>query len=131
MVPGDLPPKLVLEVINSLSVPLSSIFNSVSSSDWPAQWKVEYQTIIPKNNSPEDLNKCRNLSCTNFFSKILESFVLESLLCEVKLSSMQFGGLKGCGTNHFLLQLWQNILAGLEEDNSAVSMSISEPYHRA
>ena len=121
-VPGDVPPKLIPRVIEKLATPLTNIFNSVISTDWPLLWRTEYQTVIPKKQNPTNLNECRNLSCTNYFSKVLESFVLESLMCEVKLSNRQFGGLKGCGSNHFLLEMWQNLLMGLEEEGSAVSM---------
>ena len=123
MVPGDIPPKLVPQIATSIAPALCSIFNCVAGgSPWPTQWKTEFQTVIPKKASPESLNDCRNLSCTNFFSKVLESFVLERLLHEVPLSDRQFGGMKGCGTNHFLLTMWQNILEGLEEEQSAVSL---------
>ena len=133
MVPGDVPPKLMLDVIVSLSVPLADIFNLTAITSWPVLWKNEYQTVIPKKISPTDLNDCRNLSCTNYFSKVLESFVLEGLLSEVPLSNKQFGGIKGCGTNHFLLDMWQNILEGLEEDNTAItlmSIDFSKAFNR-
>ena len=68
------------------------------------------------------LGETRNLSCTNFFSKVLESFVLESLLSEVPLSDRQYGGMKGCGVNHFLLSMWDSLLSGLENDHSSVSL---------
>ena len=93
-VPGDIPPKLLLRVADKLAKPLSSIFNAVLSTEWPALWRLEYQTIIPKKKNPSSLNDCRNLSCTNFFSKVLESFVLEGLRSEINLSDKQFGGLK-------------------------------------
>ena len=122
MVPGDVPPKLIPQVLTNISKPLADIFNTVLDTDWPSQWKTEYQTVIPKKNNPSDLNECRNLSCTNFFSKVLESLILDCLMQEVTLSKDQFGGLKGCGTNHFLLLMWHNLLSGLEEEGSAVSL---------
>ena len=122
MVPGDLPPKLIPRLAQSVSPALADIFNCVSMSTWPIQWRTEYQTIIPKKANPNDINDCRNLCCTNFYSKVLESFVLEQLLEEFSLSENQFGGIRGCGTNPFLLTMWQNILEGLEEDQSAVSL---------
>ena len=67
MVPGDIPPRLVSRVMNSLAVPIADIFNATVTTDWPRLWRREYQTIIPKKNSPSYLNDCRNLSCTNFF----------------------------------------------------------------
>ena len=78
--------------------------------------------MIPKKNNPTSLNECRNLCCTIFFSKVLESFILDCLMSEVELSHKQYGGLKGCGANHFLLNMWQNLLLGLEEEASAVSL---------
>ena len=133
VVPGDIPPKLVPSIIAKLSVPLADIYNSALLTDWPRLWKREYQTIIPKKPSPTSLHECRNLSCTNLFSKVLESFVLEDLIDEVKVSETQYGGLRGCGTNHFLLQMWQNILEGLEDDNTAIalmSIDFSKAFNR-
>ena len=131
--PGDIPPNLVPLVISTISVPLSDIFNSTLTTGWPDPWRREYQTIIPKKSSPTSLNECRNLSCTNYFSKLLESFVLEGLISEVPVSENQFGGLRGCGTNHFLMSMWQNILEGIEEENTAValmSIDFSKAFNR-
>ena len=54
-------------------------------------------------------------------------------MSEVKLSEKQYGGLKGCGTNHFLMNMWQYILEGLEEDSAAVtlmSVDFSKAFNR-
>ena len=48
MVPGDIPPKLVPAVIEKLAEPLADIYNCALTYGWPEQWKLEYQTIIPK-----------------------------------------------------------------------------------
>ena len=133
VVPGDIPPSLLNELSTCLSEPLYYIFNAMPDNGWPDQWKTEYQTIIPKRNSPADPNDCRNLACTNFFSKILEVFVLEGLQSEVKLSSKQFGGIKRCGVNHFLLNMWDKILRGLEQDHSSatlMSVDFSKAFNR-
>ena len=132
-VPGDIPPNLLTAVITSISEPLYYIFNAMPRSGWPQQWKTEFQTVIPKKTDPVDPNECRNLACTNFFSKILESFVLEGLQSEVSLSSKQYGGVKHCGVNHFLLHMWDKILVGLEENQSAatlMSVDFSKAFNR-
>ena len=89
---------------------------------WPDEWKVETQTAIPKKTTPTSMSDLRNISCTNYLSKILESFVLEKLRREVKMKYNQFGGLKGTRTTHFLIDLQQRILECLEDGSSAVSL---------
>ena len=93
MVPGDFPPKLVSTLAAASSFPLSLIFNAMPTSSWPSRWKKEYQTVIPKKTAPTDANECQNLSCTNLFSKVLETYVLDCLLSEVDLSDFQYGGI--------------------------------------
>ena len=105
MVPGDIPPSLVGQLASTLAYPLSLIYNAMPTSTWPDPWKKEYQTVIPKKTQPTSANECRNISCTNLFSKTLETFVLQSLLSEVDLSDFQFGGIKGTGVNHFLAKM--------------------------
>ena len=120
---GDLPPKLLNLLAHTLSYPLASIFNSVPENmAWPKEWKREYQTIIPKKNRPANFSELRNLSCTNFFSKVLESFVIDSIKSEINLSELQYGGIKGCGTDNFLIEVWNNVLETLDEGGKAVSL---------
>ena len=53
MVKGDIYPGLINEVANLISVPLLDIYNSVLHDFiWPAVWKREYVTTIPKKNIP-------------------------------------------------------------------------------
>ena len=89
---------------------------------WPESWKMETVHIIPKNNSPSNMGELRNLSCTPLFSKILESFILTKLKDEVKLSKKQYGGVKGSGTNHFLLETWDKILTSIDEPDCAANL---------
>ena len=134
MVPGDIPPKLLGSVINSISAPLCKIMNEVPvHMTWPKLWRREYQTIIPKTTNPSSWSETRNLSCTNFMSKVLESFVVDSMKSEVELSELQYGGIKGCGTDNFLCELWNNILESLEDTNNVValmSIDFSKAFNR-
>ena len=133
-VPGDIPPRLMMRVVDVISVPVSKIFNLVPRTFmWPGLWKLEYQTIIPKKQNPTSFSETRNLSCTNFLSKILESFLIDSLRSEIQFSELQYGGLKGTGTDHFLAEVWNNVHESLDEQNKAValmSLDFSKAFNR-
>ena len=65
MVPGDIFPSLVTDFADFLAIPLTSIYNEILSSYiWPASWKREFVTVIPKKANPESLGDLRNISCT-------------------------------------------------------------------
>ena len=113
MVPGDIFPQLVSNYNVALSFPLTVIFNAVTDQfHWPVCWKREFVTIIPKGPSPESLGQCRNISCTNLFSKVLESFMLDWSWSQIgsNMRPNQYGGMKKCGTDHFLSHLWTDLL---------------------
>ena len=124
-VSGDINPELVSKYYDILAIPLSVIYNKVLNTlSWPKLWKRESVTVIPKNNSPASLSELRNLSCTPLFSKVLESFILERLRTEVTLSPRQFGGIRGCGTEHFLIETWDAVIRALSDGMSAVLISV-------
>ena len=133
-VPGDLPPILYKHYANLIAGPVVSIFNSaIRHAEWPALWSVEYVSVIPRVTSPESVDQCRNIACTNFLSKVLESFVLDWIREEVKLSSKQYGGEPGCGPAHFLLQMNEFIHSSLEDNRAGVvmtSMNFSKAFNR-
>ena len=119
MVDGDLFPATVNKYHNLLAIPLTKICNLVlHTQSWPLQWKLESVTIIPKTNNAST----RNISCTPLFSKILESFMMERILSEVKLDEKQIGGVKKCGAEHLLIQAWNQILQGLEDNRGSVNL---------
>ena len=68
-----------------LAVPVAAAFNAiVAERNWAALWKIEFITVIPKIPSPQEAGECRNIACTNFLSKVLESIVLEWARQEVR-----------------------------------------------
>ena len=71
-------------------------------------------TIIPKGIDPENLSQCRNLSCTTLFSKLLEAYILDELKKETSFADSQYGGIKGLGVDHFLVQTWDEVLLDLK-----------------
>ena len=131
MVPGDVFPKLVTILSDFFAIPLTDIYNKISSSFiWPRCWKKEFVTVIPKKSIPEGLGDLRNISCTLLASKMYESYVLDWLKSEVKMRSNQYGGVKGLGTDHVLVQFWQRILADLD-DYRAGTLVTSIDYSKA
>ena len=133
-VKGDIFPCLVNRAAAPLSFPLANIYNAISSGgSWPLSWKVESVTPIPKRTLPESMSDLRNISCTQFVSKIYESLVLEWLTSEVTIRTNQYGGVEGLGAEHFLLQLWQQVLENLEDPRAAsllTSIDYSKTFNR-
>ena len=130
-VQGDIFPALVNRAAPALSLPLTDIYNSITAtSEWPTVWKTEYVTPIPKKNIPEGPDDLRNISCTQLLSKVYESFILEWLGSQIKIRTNQFGGIKGSGAEHCLIQLWQQVLENIE-DQRASSLLTSIDYSKA
>ena len=63
-------------------------------------------------------------------SKIYESYVLNWAMDESKVKTNQFGGVKGCGAAHMMVEIWDDVLAGLE-DCRAASVLTSVDYSKA
>ena len=124
MVQGDIPSQCVAGLSDILALPLAHIYNRVYSTGvWPALWKKETVCVIPKTSRPSELGQLRNLSCTPLFSKVLEYFVLEQIKTEITLKATQFGGLKGSGVDHYLIETWDTILRCLEDSRAACTLA--------
>ena len=120
MVHGDIFPKLINRCAHVLAWPLSAIYNQIIRHyTWPLHWKREFVTIIPKKSTPEDFADLRNISCTLFFSKVFEQYVLARLQEETSLKTNQFGGAKGCSTTHMIITILQEICENGEDYRSA------------
>ena len=66
-------------------------------------------------------------------SKVYESYVLDWMKQEVKLRSNQYGGVKGMGTDHVLVEMWQRILEDLDDYRAATvvtSIDYSKAFNR-
>ena len=121
---GDIDRRLVTRYAGMLAQPLQIIYRAIFTTNiWPDLWKKETVTLIPKNKAPDSLAQMRNISCTPFFSKVLESFMLDSLRETTGLSPNQFGGIKGQGVDHMLCEIWDEIHRGLERTNTAVNLT--------
>ena len=131
LVKPDIFPSLINMAAPFLAGPLCHIYNTMTMlKRWPTVWKEEFVTPIPKKSVPERMNDLRNISCTALFSKIYESFVLEWMVEQVGMRSNQMGVMRGAGTEHYLVQLWQLVLESLE-DQRAASLLTSIDYAKA
>ena len=91
---GDILPRLVNECADITAIPAFRIINfSLQLKQWPAAWRLETQTAIPKKESTTSFDQLRNISCTNGLSKVMEAIFLEKLLEEISLKSNQYGGI--------------------------------------
>ena len=89
--------------------------------------------MIPKCFSPDGPAECRNISCTNFLSKVFEGFVLEWARKEVRPKDNQFGGEKGCSTTHLLVATIDEITEALEDRRTAcvlTAIDFSKAFNR-
>ena len=122
---GDVLPRLMKEYHQVFAPAVTTIFNAIFQTNrWPAAWKVETTVIIPKTNCPESLAECRNISCTSFLSKVLESVLLEDLRSEIPIDPLQYGGIKGSSVDHLLVDLYDEVLGSLEKGNPAVVLGV-------
>ena len=123
-VDGDIFPDLIKPCAASLAIPLSDIFNTITSTKvWPIKWKKEVVTVIPKKGIPKDFSDLRNISCTQLFSKVYESYVLGWAKEEITLKSNQYGGTKGCSTSHMLINIWDEICSNCEDYRSGTVLT--------
>ena len=101
--------------------PVTTIFNKASeTATWPTAWKTEYITVIPKVKNPATLAETRNISCMALLSKVLEGAMLEQLRRELVPDPGQYGGLRACGAEHMLVDVWDAALSAVDEGKDAV-----------
>lgn len=60
----------------------------------------------------------------------MESAVLERLRGEIDMDEIQFGGVRGAGVEHLLIEIWERILGGLEVPEVAVTL-LGVDYEKA
>ena len=124
MVPGDVPSAIYSMYPASLSPIIAHIFNLITSKkQWPSPWKIEYVTIIPKKPDPQEPSECRNISCTNFLSKLYESFLLEWSREEVVPKLNQYGGEPAASATQLLVEVISDVTTALEDNRAGVVLS--------
>lgn len=116
-----------------LAEPLCAIFNcSIRHGVVPTSWKQADVVPVPKTNRPVDITKdLRPISLTSTLSKVLESFIGQWILNDLKgkLDDRQYGALRGRSTTHELVDIlhhWHQAL-----DNSSLVRAVFIDYAKA
>ena len=136
-VPGDLPRRIVNRFAPQLAKPFTKVYNNiVQSGEWPSMWKIEHGLPLQKCKNPVNEDDLRIISLTAFFSKVFERFVMEWLLFYVgdKLDLSQYGGEKGSGVSHYLIDFINFVLYNqdLQKIHAvlAVAIDFSKAFNR-
>ena len=119
--PIDIPARLRKEVAVELARPLTDIINScLAEGVYPALWKREWVSPIPKVKEPEVLKDVRKVASTSDYNKVLESVIKDYITEDIahNLDPQQFGGKKGHGTEHMLVSLMDRVLKLLDNNNT-------------
>ena len=119
--PIDIPNKLRNEVAVELTYPLTIIINRcLSEGKFPALWKQEWVSPVPKVPEPQVLKDLRKVACTSDYNKVLESFTKDWIIEDIgkKLDLSQFGGKKGIGPEHMVVAMVDRILRLLDNNST-------------
>ena len=119
--PDDIHPRILFELADLLSAPITTLFNrSIQGEELPADWKLQFVSPIYKKGQRSRAENYRPISLTCILCKMLESMVrsevLTHLLTTGVLSKRQFGFINGRSTTlqllHFLDTCAQSIVQG-------------------
>ena len=116
--PLDLPVCLVKDFADELANPLTLIFNScLRDGIFPDQWKTATVVPVPKANNITSFDQLRPISLTPIFGCIFESFLAKWIVQDIsdKLDIKQYGNIKGSSTAHYLIDMLNFVLEGLDK----------------
>ena len=135
-IPGDVPKRIVQLFSPELSLPVSKIYNKITSSlEYPRQWVKESQIPIQKVFPPTSEDDLRPISRTFFFSKVYESFISEWLLPFIQpfMDPGQYG-IKGSSIVHYLIKFLHFIHSSLDlkQPNAVLAalVDLSKAFNR-
>jgi potassium voltage-gated channel Eag-related subfamily H protein 8 len=114
--------KLLKQIIQGISVPLSHIFNlSLQSGIFPDKLKISRTVPVFKSGNPASCDNYRPISLLPSVSKILEKLVAIQLTNHIELNNLlykhQYGFQKGKSTEHNLIHLTNTIYNALNDKN--------------
>jgi len=115
--PDEIPNRLLKEFAYELANPVCTIFNtSLSTGEFPQTWKDAIITPVPKSKQPTSVDEFRPIALTSTLSKVLEDFVVEWMINDIKhnIDPQQFGSLKGSSTSLCLIDMLNNWLKSLD-----------------
>ena len=126
--PIDVPEKIRRECALFLAEPVAQIINySLVQSQYPAVWKQEWVTPVPKISHPQVIFDLRKISGTSDYNKLFEGFLKDWIMEDISknIDIGQYGGQAGIGTEHLIVCLLDRILKLLDKhsDRSAIIMT--------
>ena len=119
--PIDLPESLRKKSAVFLAEPLTDIINtSLKQGTYGTPWKFEWVSVVPKLPRLQVLKHVRKIVSTSDYSKVYEGFLKEWIIEDISdnLNLSQYGGKKGVGTEHMIVNLVDRILKLLDGPES-------------
>ena len=111
-VKGDIPSRIFKEFAVYIAVPLAHVYDScLQQGAYPAVYKFEISTPVPKKHPVEHINQLRNILGLLTADKILEKLLSEliSSYMSEKLDVSQFGNEKRSSIQHYLVKMIHKI----------------------
>ena len=98
----------------------------LESGVFPRRWKGATITPLPKVEVISELGELRPLSLTSDLGLILESFVVEAVLTDIRpsIDHRQYGNLKGRSTSHYLIWIMDRLLRAIDQPNTFGSLTL-------
>ena len=120
--PDELHPRILKELCNEISVPLSIIFNNsvkLKYGSIPDDWKMANITAIYKKGDRKVSKNYRPISLTSVVCKTLEAIIRDNIMKHMKdnklFSKKQFGFISGRSTVLQLIQILDNWMKILDQ----------------
>ena len=135
--PIDIPDKLRTECALDLAEPLTDIINScLRTGQFPAAWRREWVTPVPKPKRMEDVETCKDLrkiASTSDSAKIFESFLRDWITQDIgdKLDINKFAGKTGVGTEHMIVWMMDRVQKLLDKPGMSAVVSASVDWSDA
>lgn len=125
----DISPKLVKQVADPISIPLSNIANiSMQTGSFPSQMKLAKVIPMYKNGDREQFVNYRPISLLPTFSKILEKIIHKRLLGYLThhniLNTSQYGFQQNSSTEQAILELQDRIVKSTAKNKFSLGLSI-------
>lgn len=121
-------------VYDCLASPLTHVINaSITANLFPAQWKVNKISPIPKTNDPRCLDDFRPVSVLPLFSKVFERLIAKQICSYIELKYLLKDTISGFRKSHstctLMLKLRDDILKSMSKGE--LTLSIFNDYSKA
>ena len=126
-VKDDIPMTIIKEFAAEISEPLAHIVNcGISVGHYPAIWKFETITPVPKVYPPESVQQLRKISGLKNFAKICDSFLGDVITKDMlpKADPGQYGNRKGLSTQHYLIRMIHQILKATDRNSKQEAKAV-------